>query len=97
MFQKDIIKDSFLKLKNYCEAEKFKGWDPYDGLNSKLFQATPLKNSALARLVLIQTFKRSPINLRPLFGVPKQYNAKGIALFLTGYCNLFKTLERKPR
>ncbi len=87
------INRSFIELKKYCEAESFKGWDPYDGLNSKLFQATPLKKSALARLILIQTFKRSPINLRPLFGVSKEYNAKGIALFLTGYCNLYKALE----
>ena len=26
---------SFKKLKQYCEDEGFKGWDPYDGLNSK--------------------------------------------------------------
>ena len=86
---------SFVKLKNYCETENFKGWDPYDGLNSKWFQATPLKHSALARLILIQTFKRSPVNLRKLFAVPKQYNAKGIALFLTGYCNLYEVLKFK--
>ena len=85
---------SFHKLKNYCEAENFKGWDPYDGLNSKLFQATPLKRSALDRLVLIQSFKRSPINLRKFFRVSKQYNAKGIALFLTGYCNLYHISEK---
>ena len=35
---------SFLALKDYCESEKFKGWDPYDGLNSKLFQLSPLRN-----------------------------------------------------
>jgi len=87
------LEKSFLKLKTYCESENFKGWDPYDGLNSKLFQATPLKKSALARLILIQTFKRSPINLRPLFRISKQYNAKGIALFLTGYCNLYKVAQ----
>ena len=29
------IKKSFKALKSYCEAEDFKGWDPYDGLNSK--------------------------------------------------------------
>ena len=55
-----------------------------------MFQATPLKNWDLARLAWIQTFKRNPINLRKLFLVPKEYNAKGIALFLTGYCNLYK-------
>lgn len=32
---------SFSALKSYCEQEHFKGWDPYDGLNSKVFQAIP--------------------------------------------------------
>lgn len=84
-----LLNKAFIKLKTYCEAENFAGWDPYDGLNSKIFQATPLKHWDIARLVLIQTFKRSPINLRPLFLVPKQHNAKGIGLFLNGYCNLY--------
>lgn len=81
--------DSFNKLKYYCEAQNFAGWDPYDGLNSKLFQATPLKNWGLARLAWIQGFKRSPINFRKLLFVPKEHNAKGVALFLTGYCNIY--------
>jgi hypothetical protein len=88
--QKSFFISSLLLLKDYCERENFKGWDPYDGLNSKVFQATPLHKWALARLVWIQTFKRNPINLRKLFLVPKEYNAKGIALFLVGYCNLYK-------
>ena len=32
---------SFIKLKHYCEKEGYKGWDPYDGLNSRVFQALP--------------------------------------------------------
>lgn len=80
--------DSFNKLKYYCEAQHFAGWDPYDGLNSKVFQVTPLKHWDLARLAWIQGFKRSPINLRKLLLVPKEHNAKGIGLFLTGYCNI---------
>lgn len=82
--------DSFLSLKSYCEAENFAGWDPYDGLNSKIFKATPFKHWDLARLAWIQGFKRSPINFRKLLLVPKQHNAKGIGLFLNGYCNLYK-------
>ena len=38
-----LVNKAFISLKEYCEAENFKGWDPYDGLNSKIFQATPLK------------------------------------------------------
>ena len=81
---------SFIDLKTYCEAEEFKGWDPYDGLNSKLFKATGLQNWDLASLAWIQAFKRNPVNLRKIFVVPKQYNAKGIGLFLSGYCKLYK-------
>ena len=88
-----VATDSLSSLKSYCESEQFKGWDPYDGLNSKVFQALPfLKNSALCRLAMIQGFKRSPINFRKIAMVPKEYNAKGIGLFLQGYCNLYKAV-----
>ena len=88
------LENSFLKLKTYCEIENFKGWDPYDGLNSKFFQALPLKKWDLARLAWIQGFKRSPFNFRKLLLVPKEYNAKGIGLFLSGYCNLYRIAEK---
>lgn len=91
------ILNSFLILKKYCEREDYKGWDPYDGLNSKVFKAIPgLKKSALCRLVMIQAFKRFPFNLRRVALVPKEYNAKGIGLFLSGYCNLYRAVELKP-
>lgn len=85
------IKERFSLLRSYCEKEHYKGWDPYDGLNSKVFKAIPLLPKwAFARLCVIQGFKRSPINLRPLLMVEKDYNAKGIGLFLQGYCNLYR-------
>lgn len=88
---------SFQSLRKYCEAEKFKGWDPYDGLNSKVFQALPFfKKSAICRLIMIQGFKRSPLNLRRIMLVPKGYNAKGIGLFLQGYCNLYNAVKGNP-
>jgi len=91
----DIIKD-FKNLKSYSESLNYSGWDPYDGLNSKVFQATPLKHWDLARLAWIQFFKRSPLNLRRLLLVPKEHNAKGIALFLQGYCNLYQMVAENP-
>jgi len=87
-------RNSFLKLKAYCEKEQYKGWDPYDGLNSKVFQNLPLKHWDLARLAWIQSFKRSPVNFRKLLLVPKEHNAKGIALFLLGYCRIYKLAEK---
>ena len=88
--------DSFIRLKSYCETEDYKGWDPYDGLKSKVANAfLPLKHSAILRLCIIQGFKRCPVNLRRIAMVPKEHNAKGIGLFLQGYCNLYKVIEKK--
>lgn len=80
---------NFDKLKDFCESEGYKGWDPYDGLNSWIIQNSPLGNSRFFRLAWIQLFKRNPINLRNVFGIRKDYNPKGLGLFLTGYCNLY--------
>jgi rhamnogalacturonyl hydrolase YesR len=85
-----IITDSFYKLLSYCEKEEFKGYDPYDGLNSRFFRSLPyIRNNRLARLAWIQAFKRSPVNLRSFVGIKKDYNPKAVGLFLAGYCNLY--------
>jgi len=79
----------FYRLVSFVEDQSYKGWDPYDGLNSPVIQKTFLGKSRLIRLVWIQLFKKSPINLRPLVGIKKDYNSKGLGLFLSGYCNLY--------
>ena len=68
-------------LWKWCRTQGFAGYDPYDGLNSRLFEVTPFKNSRAARLAWIQFHKRSPINFRSLVGIPKERNSKAIALF----------------
>lgn len=75
---------------NYLKKEAYKGYDPYDGLNSPIIQNTPLGKSRFVRLAWIQLFKRLPFNLRPFVGIKKEYNPKGLGLFLNGYCNLYK-------
>ncbi|MBN1983156.1 MAG: glycoside hydrolase family 88 protein [Chitinivibrionales bacterium] len=82
-----------LRLLAYIQNNDYKGWDPYDGLNSPVIRKTPLYKSALFRLCWIQLFKRSPINLRPLFFIPKERNPKGIALCVSGLINLFKATK----
>ena len=84
-------RNSLIRLTDYCKSEGFKGYDPYDGLNSALFQAIPfISKNRLARLVWIQLFKRSPLNLRVITRVKKDHNPKALGLFLSGYCNLYK-------
>ena len=89
------INESFTSLQRFCELNDFKGWDPYDGLNSDYFKKSIFKNSAIIRLFWIQLFKRSPINFRNLLKIEKEYNPKGLALFLTGYCNLY-SISKNP-
>jgi rhamnogalacturonyl hydrolase YesR len=90
------VKESFNKLFDYCKTQEFKGYDPYDGLNSGLFQSLPfVRKNRLARLIWIQLFKRSPVNLRTVTGIRKEYNPKALGLFLSGYCALYKTEARE--
>jgi hypothetical protein len=69
------------ELLAWCREHDFAGHDPFDALNSRLFQATPFAGSRNARLLWTQLVKRSPADLRSLAGVPAERNAKGIALF----------------
>ncbi len=76
------------KLLSYCQKENFAGYDPYDGLNSRLIQRTPLYKNKIFRLMLIQGMKRLPINIRPLLLIPKTQNPKAVALFLMAFIKL---------
>jgi len=84
-----------LALLEYCRSRDWSGYDPYDGLNSRLFNAVPLRNSKIARLIVIQAFKRSPLNLRGLLGVPHTKNPKAIGLFIMSAIKL-ERLELLP-
>lgn len=83
------------KLAAWCRARDFAGHDPYDALNSRLFRATPLYRSRLARLAWTQILKRSPFDFRKLALVPAGHNSKGLALFaLAALARLRRTKER---
>ncbi|RNI37488.1 delta-aminolevulinic acid dehydratase [Hanamia caeni] len=93
---RETVLKSLCQLQKYCEMVEFKGWDPYDGLNSRIFQSIPLiSKNRLAKLFWIQFFKRSPLNFRKLAGVEKGYNPKGLGLFLASYCNLYSISPQK--
>jgi hypothetical protein len=77
----DLFQTTYDQLLTWCRERDFAGHDPFDALNSTVFQATPLANSRNARLIWTQLVKRSPIDVRALARVPAQRNAKGIALF----------------
>ena len=78
------------KLFNYCRANNWAGYDPYDALNSELFKRLPFLDYWLPRLAMTQILKRSPINFRPLLMIPKTQNPKALALFLMAFLRLEK-------
>ena len=80
------LQESLEKLLSYIEKQKFKGYDPYDALNSRLpYQVFGKYGQAIA----IQLFKRNPVNLRCIAGVKKGLNPKGIGLLLNSYSKLY--------
>lgn len=64
-----------------ARAEDFTGYSKHDALNARWLERAA-GNSRLRRLVATQIVTRSPIDLRPVAGVRKARNAKGLSLFV---------------
>jgi len=82
------LEDSITRLLTYCQKNDWSGYDPFDGLNSKIFALMPFHQNKLPRLAFIQFMKRFPINLRWILLVPKEQNPKGLALFTSALIKL---------
>lgn len=74
-------------LEKYLESEGYKGWDPYDVLNSKY---DLLRFGKLPAAVFTQIQKRNPINIRQLLKIEKDFNSKAMGLFLSAYSKLYR-------
>lgn len=84
---KEEIRRSLESLRAWVERKDYAGWDLYDTLLSPL----PFHWIGKWGPVLATQFqKRNPVNIRPLLGIPKQRNPKGIGLFLHSYLHLFR-------
>jgi hypothetical protein len=89
------LERAYENLAAWCRERDYAGHDPFDALNSRLFQATPLKRSRAARLAWTQLFKRSPVNLRKISRVPVGRNSKGTALFALSALSEFRRTRAK--
>ena len=86
------FQDSFDRLENHIRKEEYKGYDPYDTLNSWIpFQIIGKWGPILAT----QFQKRNPINIRPILGIRKDYNPKAMGLFLHAYSILYQNTQKK--
>jgi len=64
----------------YIRTEGYRGYDPYDGLESPLFRLPVLDRAKIPRWGFQQVIKRLPFQIRPLLGIGKGYNPVTLAL-----------------
>jgi hypothetical protein len=64
----------------YARERDYTGWDYADGMSSRLLRRLPFENTWV-NLVVQESIKRAPVNIRPLFLVEQRRNYQGAALF----------------
>ena len=84
---KDLVWNSILRLSDWLEKNNYRGYDTFDGLNSKLLRPLTFETHFL-RTVLQQGVRRFPLNLRPVLGVGKAPSSKGMGFLARGFIRL---------
>lgn len=82
------VESAIARMRAWGEARDWRGYDPYDALNSPFASILTL-GTPLGRRVLTQAVKLSPLNLRPMLRVPPAWNAKALALVGSAYARLW--------
>jgi rhamnogalacturonyl hydrolase YesR len=77
------LTSSIDNLQKWVEHRAYRGYDPGDGLNSRL---RPLMmGNRLAERLLLQLVWKAPFNLRPLLGIKPMESTKGRGYMASGY------------
>jgi hypothetical protein len=86
----DLIKieQALDKTLEYSRSNDYAGYNKYDALDSPILSRASLQNKYL-RLIFSQLIMRSPLNIRPLFFIPRTRNPKGVALFAAALLDLY--------
>jgi hypothetical protein len=86
---KASIRKSIDRLSLWLERNDYRGYDTFDGLNSRYLRPLTFE-STLLRTVLLQGVRRFPINLRPAFGVSPERSTKGMGFLARGFIRLYQ-------
>jgi polysaccharide biosynthesis protein VpsJ len=86
-FGKAQIYDAICRLQGWLERNDYRGYDTFDGLNSRVLRPLTFNNKFL-RTVLQQAVRRSPVNLRPILGVAKSHSTKGMGFLARGFMRI---------
>ncbi len=99
---REYIKEAVFRLEWWMSEKTYFGFDPYDIKGSKIFMwafsipRVPFYRNVQRKLVLAPLVigeSYFPQTFRRLFGIKPSRNAKGIALTVKGYLNLYKLTE----
>jgi hypothetical protein len=82
------IENAVTRIRAWGEARGWKGYDPYDGLNSPVAPVVAF-GTPLGRRLVTQAVKLSPVNLRPVLRIRPDWNAKALGLVASGYARLW--------
>lgn len=91
---KNQVEEMFFKLEEHSESSNFKGYDPYDALNSPILKALTFGNRFIG-IIYVQLLKRSPINIRPILLIKRGINPKGFGLLISAYVLKYKLTNDK--
>ena len=72
----------------HLEAERYRGYDPFDALASPVFRLPILRDARVPRFAAQQVVRRLPFNVRPILRIPKGYNPVTLALVLQASAHL---------
>jgi glycosyltransferase involved in cell wall biosynthesis len=90
--------NSINSLDKWLQFNKYKGYEPYDGLSSYLRPLTI--GNCFAERVLEQVVLRCPFHIRSLLGIKQHKHATGMGLLARGYLRLYilrKDIEFKNK
>jgi hypothetical protein len=76
-------------------GSRYRGYDPYDVLQSPLFSLPILRSNATVRFLSQQLFRRVPWNLRPALGIAPGYNPVTLGLCLHAYADLLRGMPAR--
>src|SRR5690625_7614520 len=79
------LQESVLKLEHHARARQYRGYDPYDALQSPLFKLPGLNSGTWIRQTFQTFLKRFPLTIRPLVLVPTAFNPLSLGIFSQGY------------
>ncbi len=84
------IYDSISRLSGWLGENDYRGYDTFDGLSARFLRPFTFETKLL-RIVLQQSVRRLPVNLRPVLGIRREQSSKGMGFLARGFIRLHRS------